>query len=100
MVGLCGKDLTERNNGARNLYQGSHKVVLKIMQTNLQVKGSNNVFSRIVGESQNHGVRFDKALHASNQLRKVSRVLWLNSTSNNRRHRDFLSTDGSGLQQQ
>mmetsp|Transcript_17654 Transcript_17654/g.43448 ORF Transcript_17654/g.43448 Transcript_17654/m.43448 type:complete len:272 (-) Transcript_17654:1054-1869(-) len=111
LVGFRGTGLAERNNGIRNLDLGSHEVVLKILQTNLKVKfsrGSNDVFSGLLGVTQNHRIRFSKTLHTFNQLRKVSRVLWLNSTANNRRYRElhgldtvgiFFGTDGSGLQQ-
>mmetsp|Transcript_35561 Transcript_35561/g.54694 ORF Transcript_35561/g.54694 Transcript_35561/m.54694 type:complete len:215 (-) Transcript_35561:1057-1701(-) len=66
------------------------------------------MFSRFFCVTQDHRIGLGKTLHTFDQLWKIGRVLWLDGTTHNWRHRElhgnntvsiFLGTDGSGLQE-
>mmetsp|Transcript_14701 Transcript_14701/g.27655 ORF Transcript_14701/g.27655 Transcript_14701/m.27655 type:complete len:231 (+) Transcript_14701:985-1677(+) len=69
-------------------------------------RSSNNVLSGFLGITQNHRIGLGKTLHSLNKLGEISRVLGLNSTTNNGGYRELhgldcvsvlFGTDGSGL---
>mmetsp|Transcript_33515 Transcript_33515/g.77267 ORF Transcript_33515/g.77267 Transcript_33515/m.77267 type:complete len:526 (+) Transcript_33515:569-2146(+) len=111
LAGLGCASLAERNDRIRDLYLCTHKVILEILEANLKVelsRCSNNMFTGFFGVTQNHGIGLCKTLHSLDKLWKIGRVLWLNSATHNRGHRElhclnavgiFLGCDCSGLQQ-
>mmetsp|Transcript_27826 Transcript_27826/g.59504 ORF Transcript_27826/g.59504 Transcript_27826/m.59504 type:complete len:202 (+) Transcript_27826:602-1207(+) len=73
--GLGLNSFTVRDNGIRDLNLCSHEIILKILQTNFQVKlsrSSNDVFTGFTGTAYNHGIGLGQSLHTLNQLRKIS----------------------------
>mmetsp|Transcript_25046 Transcript_25046/g.53989 ORF Transcript_25046/g.53989 Transcript_25046/m.53989 type:complete len:483 (+) Transcript_25046:135-1583(+) len=111
LVRLAGTCLTEGDDGIRDLDLSSHKVLLKILEANLQVqltRGGNNVLSRLLGVTQNHWVRLGQTLHTLDKLGQISRVLGLNGTTDDGGDRElhclngvaiFSSDDGTRLEE-
>mmetsp|Transcript_2157 Transcript_2157/g.3198 ORF Transcript_2157/g.3198 Transcript_2157/m.3198 type:complete len:286 (+) Transcript_2157:745-1602(+) len=100
LVRFLVTSLTERHNRVRDLNFCSHEVLLKILQTNLQVQFSrcrNNVFTRLFGVTQNHRIRLCQTLHTLDKFWKIGRVLWFHSTTHNRRDRELHCLDGTGI---
>mmetsp|Transcript_28613 Transcript_28613/g.47357 ORF Transcript_28613/g.47357 Transcript_28613/m.47357 type:complete len:834 (-) Transcript_28613:8-2509(-) len=85
-LGLGLKSFTEGNNWFGDLDLSSHEIVLEILEANLQMEltgSGNNVLTGLFGVAQDHRIGLGKTLHTLNELWKISRVLWLDGTTDN-----------------
>mmetsp|Transcript_18460 Transcript_18460/g.42612 ORF Transcript_18460/g.42612 Transcript_18460/m.42612 type:complete len:276 (+) Transcript_18460:517-1344(+) len=96
--GLHG--LTVRYNWVGNLHLSSHEILLKILQTNFQVKFSgcrNDVFTRFASAAYNHRIRLCQTFHTLNQLGEISGVLRFHCATHDRRHRELHCLNSVGI---
>mmetsp|Transcript_8020 Transcript_8020/g.11512 ORF Transcript_8020/g.11512 Transcript_8020/m.11512 type:complete len:533 (-) Transcript_8020:258-1856(-) len=111
LTGRSGTSFTERHNGIGNLNLSSHKILLKILKTDLKMefsRGSNDMFTGFFGVTQNHRIGLGKTLHTLNKLGKIGRVLGLDGATDDGRHGELhglntvsiiLGTDGTRLKE-
>jgi len=100
LLGLSGDGLTVGHDGVGHLDGGSHKVVLEVLEANLQVELSgsgNDVLTGFLGVAQDHGIGLGKALHSLDELGEVGGVLGLNGAPHNGRHTEFHGLDAVGI---
>jgi hypothetical protein len=97
--GFTSDSFSERHDRVGDVHLSAHEIFLEILEADLKMEltsASNDVLSRFLGVAENHRIRLGQSLHTFDELGQVTRVLRLNSHSDDGRHGELHGLDAVG----